>query len=535
MQFSPLFASPYGPISEAQAPQTASNSLSIPSQAPSGAAVVAKDLISLSIEFRHLPKFTGNISHPNYFSRNLLQNLKDATGSFPLVRVGGSSQDDAFYNSTQKEAEVDLPTPPDAQYPPASCGASFFDSYTLWPDVQFTAGINLASNDSESLEKFTELSCKALGSRLVMWEVGNEPDFYENFKRRKPGTWNIDDYVETWQGHSAAVQEQAAKTCPSLADTGFYGPSIGTVSSSPDSFTDVAAFAKGINKNSKTQIKQISTHSYMGIADSNTSPSILQRNLMNHTAVMHHIGNYVSLRSALSKYGDLPFTIGEGNSLAGGGAGGISDTFGAALWVVDYALYIASVGIKRVHFHQSDSAPYNAWIPGHGSELPVKTCAPYYGKLLAARLIGIEDGIQVINPDIPGTDGLESMYVAYDSSGPKRIAILNMKQWNSVDTGTRPTRKYTVELPADGNWNVSAHWLQAKGAELKDGITFGGDSYDFDADHGKPAVAKDDVKAADTGVTIDGNKLTVELDDSEGVLLDLTDGGGYIAKTPSTT
>lgn len=35
------------------------NSIAIARQAPDNAGVVAKDLVSFSIEFRHLPKFTG--------------------------------------------------------------------------------------------------------------------------------------------------------------------------------------------------------------------------------------------------------------------------------------------------------------------------------------------------------------------------------------------------------------------------------------------------------------------------------------------
>jgi hypothetical protein len=58
----------------------------------SGAEYVPRDLQSFSIEFAFFPDYAGNKSHPNNFSKNLLENFKDFTGVYPLVRVGGTSQ-----------------------------------------------------------------------------------------------------------------------------------------------------------------------------------------------------------------------------------------------------------------------------------------------------------------------------------------------------------------------------------------------------------------------------------------------------------
>ena len=46
-----------------------------------------------------------------------------------------------------------------------------------------------------------------------------------------------------------------------------------------------------------------------------------------------------------------PLIFGETNSLYNQGRPGLSNTFGAALWGVDFNLYSASVGFKRVHMH----------------------------------------------------------------------------------------------------------------------------------------------------------------------------------------
>ena len=67
--------------------------LAVPYSPSAGASEpVPKDVSSFSIEFSSLVDYAGNTSHPNEFSLNLLSNLRDATGTFPRIRVGGTTQ-----------------------------------------------------------------------------------------------------------------------------------------------------------------------------------------------------------------------------------------------------------------------------------------------------------------------------------------------------------------------------------------------------------------------------------------------------------
>jgi hypothetical protein len=58
---------------------------------------------------------------------------------------------------------------------------------------------------------------------------------------------------------------------------------------------------------------------------------------MNHTKTIQSVEFLVNVSTILHEQAsypaDLPFILGEGNSLAGQGAPGLSNTFGAALWV----------------------------------------------------------------------------------------------------------------------------------------------------------------------------------------------------------
>ncbi|KAI7524271.1 hypothetical protein KC317_g21518, partial [Hortaea werneckii] len=73
----------------------------IPVQAtvPSDAGVPFKSFLSYSIEFSSFPDFAGNLSSPNVFSNNLLNNLGNLAGTKPYIRVGGNTQDYAIFNS----------------------------------------------------------------------------------------------------------------------------------------------------------------------------------------------------------------------------------------------------------------------------------------------------------------------------------------------------------------------------------------------------------------------------------------------------
>lgn len=47
------------------------------------------------------------------------------------------------------------------------------------------------------------------------------------------------------------------------------------------------------------------------------------------------------------------------HQLATCGGGGISPTFGAALWVIDFSLQAALVGVERLYFHQGMAITYS--------------------------------------------------------------------------------------------------------------------------------------------------------------------------------
>jgi hypothetical protein len=236
-------------------------------------------------------------------------------------------------------------------------GKSYFDSYGSFPDTFYSHGFNLAANNASGYATWAQtasLACKAIGDRLSMWELGNEPDLY--LGKWRPSNWTAAQYVEEWLNGTAHLREYLMEACPELGTPQFMAPSF----SSPGSaYNQVAAFRDGLD--SQDAVSQKSLHNYITGA---TSPGVtLQGTLMNHNVTINSLSKHVAAANALTAVDDKPYAIGECNSLYGGGAAGLSDTFGAALWVMDFTLYAASTGvIKRVHYHRefnlSSSACY---------------------------------------------------------------------------------------------------------------------------------------------------------------------------------
>ncbi len=75
---------------------------------------------------------------------------------------------------------------------------------------------------------------------------------------------------------------------------------------------------------------------------------------MNHTRTTRDVDEQVAEYKRIMSVNNhhAPLIFGETNSLYNQGKPGLSNSFGATLWGVDFNLYSASAGFKRVHMHQ---------------------------------------------------------------------------------------------------------------------------------------------------------------------------------------
>ena len=202
-----------------------------------------------SLEFSSFPDFAGNLSNPNTFSNNLLDNLGHFTGIKPYIRVGGNTQDYAVFNKSLNTALVGVVDPAKSpDYPTTiTIGPKYFESYLTWPNTNFIHGFDLGRNISSARQGLIDsvpYACKALsGGKLAYWELGNEPDLYKTSAQGpvRPASWNERDYVSEWLHWTRKIRQALALACPDLAidqKYKYYAPSFaGTGGNSLDPVT----------------------------------------------------------------------------------------------------------------------------------------------------------------------------------------------------------------------------------------------------------------------------------------------------------
>lgn len=240
--------------------------------------------------------------------------------------------------------------------------------------------------------------------------------------------------------------------------------------------------------------------------------------LLNQSRLLHAQPSYPS---------DLPFIVGEGNSLARQGRPGLSNTFGAALWGLDANLLMASNNISRFHMHQGTNYRYQAWQPINTNRTTIGTKAPYYGNIAVAAFLGdltkASERPQVIN--LPLSGELEAAYAAFVHGKLRKIALINLQDYNTTaeneyrSTSVRGSKNFALRLPAEcKSERIQVQRLIANGSDAVTGVTFDGYSYNYELENGKPVLLHN-VTHAETVRAGRHGLVEVEVPDSSAVLL----------------
>ena len=110
----------------------------------------------------------------------MLENLAAITGTYPEIRIGGTTANHATFAPSQAEPILLNFTTPGADQPTSlTWGPSWLDSFSnLPPEVKYTVGLTFNAEDTgaaqtvaEAVEVFSKLN-----SSLYAFEVGNEFD-----------------------------------------------------------------------------------------------------------------------------------------------------------------------------------------------------------------------------------------------------------------------------------------------------------------------------------------------------------------------
>lgn len=267
---------------------------------------------------------------------------------------------------------------------------------------------------------------------------------------------------------------------------------------------------------------------------------------MNHTRTTLSVEAHVDEYNAVNP--GIPHIIGEANSLYNQGRPGLSNSFGAALWGIDFALYCAARNIQRVHMHMGTNYRYASWQPVETPRATLGTKAPYYGNIAVAAFLGNLRiaPVRVAHLPLAGGD-TEAAYAAYVGGTLKRVMIINMNAYNYTNTGTknssnqhatdcgcdgstggeqsssgapppRPARAYSFTV-GGGETTARVQRLYANGSDAITGITWDGWSYNYELDKGRP-VRLANVTVGET-LHVQNGTLVITVPDSQAVLITL--------------
>jgi hypothetical protein len=272
-------------------------------------------------------------------------------GPAGVIRIGGITADYASFS----------PNGPSVSSPKGSAAnlanlrelASFLKA-TGWKLIW---GLNLGTGDVDQAVSEAEAVASEVKENLLAFEIGNEPDlFNRGSSAHRPSSYGYEDWLAEYRRYKSAIR----KKLPLVA---FAGPDAATV-------TDwVTQFAR----DEGNDLELLTHHYYRECAGpTSTLDKLLQPDpkLSPLLAKMH----------AASAESHVPYRICETNSFCGGGKEGVSDTFGAALWALDFMWKLAEGGCSGVNLETGvNQIGFVSWY----SPIAENSAKPEYFAMLA--------------------------------------------------------------------------------------------------------------------------------------------------------
>ncbi|KAI1356195.1 glycoside hydrolase superfamily [Xylaria sp. FL0043] len=574
--------------------------------------VLAPDVYGYSIEPVWLDSY---ISTP--LASTLLRNIADVTGKPPPIRVGGNTADQTYLYPT---SPLPLTGNDSAAIPDPASATRFnitprwFDSWATYfpPGTDLIYTLNLRDNSSSWANAVAEAAAAhaALGDKLVAFELGNEIDHFIN-KGWRDASWDVDEYIAqfrnltgqiTGSGWYRALTEPNNGTgskrggnadkrnedkAPTFQAAVFADPPlVPDQQDEVDDFSIANLTAAGIvaRPEEKRIVSSYAVHLYPQSACDTARWYRMRLDLLSdHAVLWKNVSQYIPQVAAADAAG-APLVMGETNSVSCSGRSGISDTFGAALWGVDYVLTAASIGFRKVYFHLGAQSEYSSFTP-LPYEYKNETLAPgiragWYAHYFLARVVrdrrtnpprcgemqSNDDVLRVAalpgansselsgfavyageeHNDHCGNTGRDSRY-GHEHSAPgtlRKLVFLDMGVWNGTEglanpstlsatdgtmfsKGTRPVSSFEVRTPWAEGGHVTLVRLSAPGTNAKSNVTVAGTV--FDNKTGDALVGEDGVRLGDEYSEIiqvgAAGVLKFSMQRAEAVLLEVIDDG----------
>ncbi len=299
-------------------------------------------------------------------------------------------------------------------------------------------GLNMGTGTEEDAAKEAAYVMDVAGSKLIAFQLCNEPDlFYRNGIRK--ANFDFGQFAGEWQRFYDAIRARVPQAPFAGPDTAYNNEWL-------------VPFAKQF----KHETVFLSQHYYA--EGPPTDPSMTIERLLRPNPALQ--AEFVGMKEVMNESG-LPFRLAETNSCYQGGKPGVSDTFASALWGADLMYQLASAGGMGINFH---GGGYGWYTPIAGTRVNGFLARPiFYGMLLFAQA-GAGQLVECKLDQLEQAP-LLTAYALRSSTGAIQVAAFNKNLDRGVrlaiDAGRRTQR-------------VSALRLLAPRVDDTTDITFGG-------------------------------------------------------------
>ncbi len=316
--------------------------------------VIAPDFIGLGYEISSVAD--GPLSARNRRYVKLVRRLSQKG----VIRIGGNTSDYSSFAATG--SAVSAPKATVVNQASLQALGTFLDA-TGW---RLIWGLNLGNGTVQNAVAEAEAVAAAAGDKLLAFEIGNEPDLFGHGAAHRPRSYGYEDYLREYRTYKAAIRRK-------LPEAPFAGPDAASA-------TDwVTRFASDEGKD----LKLLTHHYYRECAN----PTSTLARLLHPDPKLRPELDKLKAASAASR---VPYRICETNSFCGGGKPGVSDTFGAALWALDFMLALAWADAAGVNMETGvNQLGWISWYSpiGDNQRGAYAVKPEYYGMLAFAQAV----------------------------------------------------------------------------------------------------------------------------------------------------
>ena len=314
---------------------------------------IPPDFVGLGFEISSVAR-SGLLSANNRVYVQLLRTL----GAQGVIRIGGNTSDYSLFAADRES--VSAPKSTVVNEANLKELGTFLDA-TGWKLIW---GLNLGSGTEQQAVSEAQAVAAATGEKLLAFEIGNEPDLFGRRAAHRATGYSYADYLEEYRRYKAAIRAK-------LPNAPFAGPDAASA-------TDwVVRFAADEGKD----LKLLTHHYYRECAN----PTSTLDKLLHPDP---KLAPTLEKLSAASESSHVPWRMCETNSFCGGGKPGVSDTFGSALWVLDYMFTLTWANAAGVNIETgvNQLGFISSYSPIGDDEHGTYSASPdYYGMLAFSR------------------------------------------------------------------------------------------------------------------------------------------------------